>query len=76
MLDGTYIKEIDGKWYAFGIDEFHHQAYSIGSDCPDDGGLWIARWSDEGIKYVASPSKSRSGAYQKARRWGNYRGEW
>lgn len=71
----TYIKEIEGRWYAFEGDENDGQVYSIGSDCPKDGGRWFARWTDEGIKYVASASTTRHGAYQKARRWGEYNGE-
>lgn len=64
----TYIKNIDGKWYAF--RGCGNQVYSI-------GGIWgyMARWTDDGIKYVSKSSPSRSAAYQKARRYGKYCGE-
>ena len=69
----TYIKNIDGKWYAFEGDLRKNQVYSIGSDNPADG-RWCANWCDSGIKYVASPSPTRQAAYQKARRHGIYGG--
>lgn len=77
--DNTYIKCIDGKWYAFAGNEERWQVYSIGSDCPPpESGcrLYCAKGTDSGIKSVASPSASRSAAYQKARRHGKYSGEW
>lgn len=70
----TYIRQIDGKWYAFGADKDNNMVYSIGSDCPD-GGVWYGSWTDSGIKYVAYSSPSRRAAYQKARRCGKYSGE-
>lgn len=70
----TAIKCIDGKWYAFAYWE--SDVYSIGSDCPRGGGQWFARCTDSGIKYVASASPTRKAAYNKARRYGNYTGEW
>ena len=70
----TYISQIEGRWYAYAGDEENYEVYSIGSDNPEEG-MWRAGWTDWGIKYVACPSKSRSGAYQKARRWGTYVGE-
>lgn len=70
----TYISKVDGKWYAFAGDAGNNQVYSIGADNPS-GGRWCARWSDKGIQYVASASASRSGAYQKAKRHGEYQGE-
>lgn len=33
----TYIREIDGKWYAFAADPDNCQVYSIGKDNPDQG---------------------------------------
>ncbi len=78
MTEDTYIKCIDGKWYAFAADTKDWKAYSIGSDNPSrgrDGTRWVAPLNDSGIKYVAIWSTSRSGAYQKARRNGNYCGE-
>ena len=74
----TYIKKIDSKWYAFAGDNNKGQVYSIGSDNPSKesgGSRWFARWTENGIKYVASPSPSRSAAYSKARRHGLYGGE-
>lgn len=71
----TYIKNINGKWYAFAGDTIRNQVYSIGSDNPYGGGRWFARWTDEGIKYVASACMSRNGAYKRARRHGKYCGE-
>ena len=75
----TYIKNIDGKWYAFEYSEKHEQVYSIGRDNPpsENGrGRWCGRPTDSGIKYVSSPSPSRKAAYSKAYRWGEYGGEW
>ena len=72
----TYIRQIDGNWYAFWGDEERNQVYGIGNDCPSQAGcLWVSRWNDSGIKYVASASPSRNAAYQKARRHGKYNGE-
>ena len=71
----TYITKIDDHWYAFAADQENYQVYSIGSDCPKGGGVWVAHLCDEGIKYVASWSPSRAAAYQKARRNGYYCGE-
>lgn len=80
----NYITKIDDRWYAFRGDMKSDQVYSIGADSPilnrdSNGhvkrGEWFARWRDAGIKAVASPSPSRSAAYQKARRNGEYGGE-
>lgn len=71
----TYIKCIEGHWYAYEATD-DGQVYSIGSDNPSQGGRWVARATDDGIRYVASPSPTRSAAYQRARRWGEYSGEW
>lgn len=70
----TYIREIDGRWYAFAGDTSKNQVYSIGQDCPEDG-TWAASWTDGGIRYVATWSPTREAAYRKARRNGNYCGE-
>ena len=69
----TYIREIDGKWYAFAADPDNGQVYSIGKDNPDHG-RWFGRLTDSGIKYVASASPTRKAAYQKASRNGTYGG--
>ena len=70
----TYIKNIDGHWYAFAADETKNQVHSIGADSPRNG-TWCSRWTDSGIRYVATRSPSRSAAYQKAKRYGEYAGE-
>lgn len=71
----TAIKKIDGKWYAFGV--LDDEVCSIGADDPKQPGcLWYATACDRGIQYVSTPSPNRSAAYKKARRWGEYRGEW
>ena len=75
MCNTTYIKKIDGKWYAFAGDKSNDNVYSIGNDNPRDGGRWFARWTDSGIRYVASGLETRSGAYKKASRYGSYCGE-
>ena len=69
----TYISEIDGKWYAYEGDERKNQVYSIGRDDPETG-VWVSRWTDSGIMYVASASPNRAAAAQKARRHGEYCG--
>lgn len=71
----TYIRKIDNRWYAFAADPKNYQVYSIGRDCPKDGGVWTASLTDAGIQYVATWSSTRSAAYQKARRNGYYCGE-
>ena len=73
MWESTYIKNINGSWYAFAGSK-NGNVYSIGNDCPSDG-IWTARWTEGGVLYVASASPSRHAAYMKARRAGNYRGE-
>ena len=70
----TYIKNINGKWYAFEGDQERGKVYSIGSDSPKEG-RWMANWCDSGIEYVAYSSPTRNAAYQKARRHGIYGGE-
>lgn len=72
----TYIREINGKWYAYEWDKSHGRVLSIGNDNPRDSGRWIANRSDGGIRYVATASPTRDAAYRKARRWGKYCGEW
>ena len=71
----TYIKEIDGKWYAFECNTESGNVYSIGNDDPREGGRWFARLTDDGIKYVARSCPTRNAAYRKARRYGKYCGE-
>lgn len=68
----TNISMVDGKWYAFGVYK-DHQVVSIGRDCTA-GGTWVARMTDNGIKYVATPSPTKAAAIAKARRHGEYMG--
>ena len=70
----TYIKRIDGLWYAFEVDWMRGRVLSVGKDntC---GFRYIAKWNDAGIKYVATWSPTRKAAYEKAARYGNYCGE-
>lgn len=70
----TYISKIDGKWYAYAGDSDKFQVFSIGNDNPNDSGRWYAAWTADGIKYVATPLMTRRGAYEKARRNGEYGG--
>lgn len=70
----TYIRKIDGAWYAFAANPDNGQVYSIGRDCPSYGGNWFACLTDDGIKYVASPCPSRKAAYMRAMRNGSYGG--
>ena len=74
-LGRTYIAEVNGNWYAFEGNVSNGQVFSIGADNPERG-RWMARCTSGGIKYVASPSPTRKAAYQKAKRHGNYCGEW
>ena len=67
----TNISMVDGKWYAFGI--YKDQVVSIGRDCPT-GGMWVAKMTDNGIKYVATQSPTKAAAVAKARRHGEYMG--
>lgn len=75
MTNDTYISKVGEHWYAFAADPSTYQVYSIGRDCPADGGVWVASLTDEGIKYVSSWSPTRHAAYEKARRNGHYCGE-
>lgn len=71
MKGQTYIKQIDGEWYAFEGDSDANEVRSIGRDNPPahtDCDRYWAKWSDAGIKSVASPSKTRRAAYSKAKR--------
>lgn len=71
----TFILKIEKKWYAFACR--NDCVYSIGNDCPKQSGcLWLARATDKGIQYVATPSPNRHAAYIKAARNGKYGGEW
>lgn len=73
----TYIAYINGNWYAFGANGYC-DVVSIGSDNPPvETGCYVytARWSGRGVLYVAKPCNTRNAAYQKARRYGEYRGE-
>lgn len=75
----TYITNIENKWYVFKGDANSNTVYSIGNDSREarqnGGSAFTARWTDAGIKYVASASPSRAAAYNKARRNGEYGGE-
>lgn len=71
----THIKRIYGKWYAFATAG--NDVYSIGADNPKQPGcLWMARATDTGIQYVATPSPNRNAALKKANRNGTYGGAW
>ena len=73
----TYVTEISGKWYAFAGDTTKDQVLSIGADRPpllSGGSFYIARWTDSGIRYVASPSPNRKAAIAKAKRHGEFHG--
>lgn len=70
----TWIKEIDGKWYAFG-EYGDGQVCAIGRDRPESG-VDLAGCCDSGIKYVATPSLNKTAARKKAQRAGKYQGVW
>lgn len=79
----TYIRQIDGRWYAFGAwsysdasmtPDFGEQVCAIGEDAPmDHNAHFVADWCDSGIKSV-SHGTSRSAAYKRAKRHGEYCG--
>lgn len=78
MNDETMIANIDGNWYAFSVSSDRNNVYSIGRDCPKEGSrylYWTARFTASGIKYVATPSPTRTAAYKKAVNNGHYIGE-
>lgn len=68
----TYIRKIDGKWYAFAGHQ--NQVYSIGRDDPKEGGHWFASWTKQGVRYVSTASPNRRAAVAKAKRHGEYCG--
>lgn len=70
----TYIRNINGSWFAFSGNKDKNQVYSIGADSPKEG-AWFGNWTDGGILYVATKSPTRTAAYRKARRNGTYMGE-
>lgn len=50
------VAQFDGRFYVFYHSEESHQVYSaIPKDQPAGGGQWCSNFSEEGIKYVASP---------------------
>ena len=70
----TYVSEIDGKWYAYGANDEKYSVYAIGNDFRFAPGLYMAKWTNAGIKYVSSPSANKRAAIAKARRAGKYSG--
>jgi len=71
----TYIREIEGKWYAFGGDIDKNQVYSIGKDNPPSFtgcSHYVARWTDYGIRYIANASPNKQAARKKAIRNGDF----
>lgn len=79
MTNNTYISQIDGRWYAYAANASANQVYSIGSDtiaAKQQGcRCYCAKWTDDGIKYVSSPSPTKNAAIARARRAGDYQGE-
>lgn len=69
----AYIVGIDGRWYAFAGDDNPNvnRVWSIGIDVYNDGNAtgYSANWTARGVKFVASPCRTRHAAYQRARRW-------
>lgn len=66
------VREIDGKWYAFGLCEYKDsrpdQVFSIGADAPEHG-KDVANFSDGGITEVSTASPSKKAAVAKAKRF-------
>jgi len=71
VIMDTYVTEISGVWYAYAARDY--TVFSIGRDCPISGRL-CARYTEDGIKYVASASPSKRAAIAKAKRHGEYGG--
>lgn len=73
----TGIANINGKWYAFEFNESKNQVYSIGEDNQglENGCCYCARFNESGVQYVSTPSPTRHAAYNKAKRAGDYAGE-
>ena len=65
------IFEINGKFYPVEYSEEKYQVYSIGKDNPPDrdNTRYCAKATDEGIKYVASPSDTKAAARARIYRW-------
>lgn len=70
----TAIREIDGAWYAFGVDVKKKRVYTLGRDT-DNGFTYSANLNVSGIRFVSQHSPNRRAAYNKARRGGTYIGE-
>lgn len=63
---GNVMYEIDGKFYI--VYEEGNQVFStLPCDLPRDGGLWVSRATEKGVRYVAH-GKSRSAAYSQWRK--------
>ena len=69
----TYVREIDGKYYAYAQESLRHHVYQIGSDVKD-GVRKFADITNEGILSIISPSDNYKDAAEKAVRAGFYRG--
>lgn len=76
-MEKTYIKQLDGEWYAFAADADEDQVFSIGRDNPSPqmGKRYCAPWTNRGIKIVSTPSPSRAAALKRAKRHGEFGGE-
>ena len=70
----TAIREIDGAWYAFGIDVKKKRVYTLGSD-KQSGYIYSANLNPSGIRFVSQRSPNRKAAYHKAYRGGTFIGE-
>lgn len=70
----TAIREIDGAWYAFGVDLKKKRVYTLGRD-RDTGYTYSANLNVSGIRFVSKRSPNRKAAYHKAYRGGAFIGE-
>lgn len=72
----TYIANVQGRWYAFRADISLNRVLAIGNDRPLDASKQYAgSLTASGVRFASLPCPTRSAAYQKARRNGEYAGE-
>ena len=51
---GHALVQLGELYYVVRIDHTNGQVYSAGPDSPAEGGCWVSRITEAGVKYVAN----------------------